>query len=392
MAWNDSGDGGKKDPWGSGGKQQPPDLDEVLKKLQQRLVSFFSFGKQAKAGGGKSGGAGKGNTVGIAAIGIILLVIWGLAGFFIVKPAEQAVVLQFGKYAKTIGPGLHWIPRIIRSKEIINVEKIDSFSYTAQMLNKDENIVQVSVAVQYRIADLENFLFNVVNPIESLQQATASSLRQVVGHTTLDEVLTIGREKVRQDVTILLKQVLARYQTGILITDVAMLPARAPDEVKEAFDDAIKAQEDEQRFVNQAQAYVASVIPLARGRAARVFQEAEAYKEQTLLQAQGESSRFLAILAQYNKAPDVMRDRLYLDALEDVYSQSNKILIDVTGSNNLLYLPLDRMGLPASPASTTTVDITNNTPAGGVRYPEANAEKQSARPARESYIGRGGHQ
>jgi membrane protease subunit HflK len=395
MAWNDSGDGGKKDPWGSGGKQQPPDLDELLKKLQQKLAGLFGAGKQGATSSGKGGGSrSKGNTLGVATIGIILLVVWALSGFFIVRPAEQAVILQFGKYVKTMDPGLHWIPRFIRSKEIVNVEKIDNFAYTAQMLNKDENIVQVSIAVQYRVADPENFLFNVVNPIESLQQATASSLRQVVGHTTLDEVLTTGREKVRQDVSELLKEVLARYKTGIQITDVAMQPARAPDEVKEAFDDAIKAQEDEQRFVNQAQAYTASVLPIARGRAARILQEAEAYKEQTLLEARGESARFLAILTQYNKAPGVTRDRLYLDALEDVYNNSNKILLDVTqGSNNILYLPLDRMGL-ASPGSdsATTVDITNNAPVG-VRYPEANVNKQQdTRPNRESYTGRGGYQ
>lgn len=355
MAWNEPDDNKKEqDPWRDKKEPAPPDLDEALKKLQQKLRQILGI----KPSQGKLNRSRGKNflSINLGIIAAALFALWILSGIFIVGPAERAVILRFGKYADTVGPGPHWLARFIETKYVVDVEKVSTFSYTAEMLNKDENIVSVSVAVQYRISNLRDYLFNVVNPIESLQQATASSLRQVIGHTTLDEILTVGREKVRQEVFDLLQQVLVNYSTGIVITDVTMLPAKAPEEVKSAFDDAIKAQEDEQRFINQAYGYTASVEPIARGKAQRIVQEAKAYKEKVILQAKGDASRFLAMLAEYQQSPEVTRERLYIDALQSVLSQSSKILLDTNGSNNVLYLPLDKMGQRSPRAPVSEVD------------------------------------
>jgi len=341
MAWNEPGGNGKdKNPWGQGGKQSsPPDLDEALRSLNNKLKKIFS---------GKGGGSGGSVSVGGGAMGLtiilgLIVVLWAVSGVFTTKPAGRGVILRFGKYVETVGPGLHWIPRFIESKQNINVQRISTFSYSAQMLTKDENIVSVSTAVQFRIVKPKDYLFNIESPVASLQQATASALRQVIGHTTLDQILTTGREEVRQAVTVQVEKIMRLYKAGIEVTAVTMQPAKAPEAVKAAFDDAIKAQEDEQRFINQAQAYANAVKPIARGRAKRIMQEAKAYKQQVVLQAKGATARFLAILPQYKRAPRVTRERMYIDALEKVYTRTSKILIDVKGSNNMFYLPLDRM-------------------------------------------------
>jgi modulator of FtsH protease HflK len=348
MAWNEpNGDDKNNDPWrdkrrGGGKEPTPPDLDEALRQLQRKFKRFFNSGGGGVGGSEPPVGA-QGFGIGLSLLLAVIVVLWALSGIFIVSPAEQSVVLRFGKYVRTEGPGPHWIPRFIDSQDKVNVQRVSNFTYTALMLNKDENIVSVQIAVQYRIANPHDYLFNVVNPLESLQQATASALRQVVGHTTLDDILTVGREKVRQQVSAQLKQILERYKTGLIVTDVAMQPAKAPEEVKSAFDDAIKAQEDQQRFENQAKAYAARVVPIAEGDAKRIFQEAKAYHDQVILQAKGAASRFESMLTQYKKAPKVTRERLYLDMMESVLTHTSKILVDVKGSNNLLYLPVDKI-------------------------------------------------
>ena len=280
---------------------------------------------------------------GVGFILLLVIAIWAGLGVFIVNPAERAVVLQLGKYKETLEPGIHWIPRLIQKSYIVNEQKIDNYAYQSQMLTKDENIVSVAVAVQFRIQNAKNFLFNVVNPDQSLRQATASALRQVVGQTTLDNILTKGRDQARQEVEVSLNKILTQYQTGILITAVTMQPARAPDAVKDAFDDAIKAQEDEQRFVNQAQAYTMQVEPIAKGHAQRIAQEANAYKEQIVLRAKGDTARFLALLPEYQKAPEVTKQRLYLDIMERLMRNTSKVLIDTKSNNNVFYLPLDKV-------------------------------------------------
>lgn len=333
MAWNEPGNK-EHDPW-SGKQQSPPELEQVLKNLQAKLRKLFGFKPTQRVN--STGGGSKA----FIAVGILALIIWLGFGIFIVNPAERAIVLRLGKFHAVLDSGLHWIPVGIDRYFIVNEQKIDHYDYQAQMLTKDENIVSVAVAVQYRIQNAREFLFNVDNPIQSLRQATASALRQVVGQTTLDDILTRGREQARQEVMERLSKILAQYSTGILITAVAMQPAKAPDAVKEAFDDAIKAQEDEQRFVNEAQAYVMRVVPAAKGIEQRIGQEASAYKEKAVLRAQGDTAKFLALLAEYEKAPAITRQRLYLETMEELLAKTSKVLVDVKG-NQAWYLPLDK--------------------------------------------------
>jgi modulator of FtsH protease HflK len=347
MGWNEPGKG--KDPWG--GKNQPPDLDEALKKIQAMLRNkiFKSTGKKSKSSGGDNSGSG----VLVGMVLTVVLILWGLSGIFIVDPAEEAVVLRFGKYVKTLGPGPHWIPRIISSKIVFNVERISDYSYSAQMLTRDENLVSVSVAVQYRIGDLHDYLFNVADPEESLRQATSSALRQVVGTTTLDQLITEGRDAWGASMYDSLAKILSLYKVGIVIVNVSPQPARAPENVQDAFDDAIKAQEDEKRFKEQARAYAARVVPIAEGNAKRIYEEARAFAAQVILRAKGETAEFLALLPEYNRAPYVMQERMYLDTMQTILSRTSKVVVDGK-SGNMLYLPLDKM-MSNQPANDTKV-------------------------------------
>ncbi len=334
MGWNEPEKG--KDPWK--GKDQPPDLDEAFKRIHEKLKKTFLGGP------GKSNNTSSNGSIGLLAglIAIVVVAIWVLSGIFIVDPAEQAVILRFGKYVETVGPGPHWIPRIISSKIVMNVDRVMDHSYSAQMLTRDENLVSVSVAVQYRISDLKEYLFNVANAEESLQQATSSALRQVVGTTTLDQILTEGREVWGNSVQDTLIKTLSLYKTGIAIVNVSPQPARAPESVQDAFDDAIKAQEDEKRFKEQAYTYAAKVVPTAEGNASRIEQEAKAYSQQVVLKAKGEVAEFLALLPQYIATPQITAERMYLETMQEVLNKSSKIIVDAK-SGNLLYLPLDKL-------------------------------------------------
>lgn len=351
MAWNEPGDNkNDKDPWTGKSRQNgPPDLEALLRKVHKTLLQFISPKGKGTPPETEQKPFKLGNT-GITTIAVLVVLAWALWGIFIVDPAEKAVILQFGKYSETVGPGPHWIPRGIDSSYVVNEQQISNYSYSAEMLTKDQNIVSVAVAVQYRIGDARSFLFNAVNPEESLRQATASALRQVIGRTNLVQVLTSGREEIRQQVQNQLTSTLDKYQTGLLITDVAIQPAKAPDEVKEAFDDAIKAQEDEQRYENQAQAYAMQVIPTAKGQAQRLLADANGYQQQIVLKARAETAPFLALLPQYQNSPVITRERLYLGTLQTVLTNSTKIFLD-TNNNNLVYLPLDKL----VPSSATTV-------------------------------------
>ncbi len=335
MGWNEPGKG--KDSFG--GKNQPPDLDEALKKLQSLIKKRFTgtSGKRPNKVEVDNGGG--------ALVGLVLavaLILWGLSGIFILGPADEAAILRFGKYVKTVGSGPHWIPRFICSKIVKNVDRVLDYSYSAQMLTKDENLVAVSVAVQYRIGDLYEYLFSVVDPEESLRQATSSALRQVVGTTTLDELITEGRDAWGADMQETLIKILDSYKVGIKIVNVSPQPARAPENVQDAFDDAIKAQEDEKRFKEQARAYAAKVVPIAEGNAKRILAEANAVSEQVVLRAKGETAEFLALLPEYRKSPYIMQERLYLDTMQTVLSQTTKIVLDGK-AGNMLYLPLDKI-------------------------------------------------
>lgn len=364
MGWNEPEKG--KDPWK--GKNQPPDLEETLKKMHDKIKKaiFGSAGTSEGKSDHKTPNKPGNGFIGTG-IFLILFVFWLLSGIFIVDPAEQAAILRFGKYVETVGSGPHWIPRFISSKIILNVDRVLDYSYSAQMLTSDENLVSVSLAVQYRINDLQQYLFNVANPEESLQQATSSALRQVVGTTTLDQIITEGREVWGNRVQESLIKILDLYKTGISIVNVSPQPARAPESVQDAFDDAIKAQEDEKRFKEQAYAYAAKVVPIAEGNASRIKQEAEAYSKQVVLRAQGEVAEFLALLPQYLASPQIMSTRMYLETMQKVLTHSTKIIVD-NKSGNLLYLPLDKLvpnkhNLPSDVSKVKKEDNLENTDA-----------------------------
>jgi modulator of FtsH protease HflK len=359
MGWNEPEKG--KDPWK--GKDQPPDLDEAFKRIQEKIKKTFSGGKGKPT---NTNGPSNSGGVLVGLVAVVVLIIWALSGIFIVDPAEQAVILRFGKYVETVGPGPHWIPRIISSKIVMNVDRVMDHSYTAQMLTRDENLVSVAVAVQYRINDLQEYLFNVANPEESLQQATSSALRQIVGTTTLDQLITEGREVWGNSVQDTLIKTLSLYKTGISIVNVSPQPARAPESVQDAFDDAIKAQEDEKRFKEQAFAYAAKVVPIAEGNASRIKQEAEAYSQQVVLKAQGEVAGYLALLPQYMAAPQIMSERMYLETMQNVLNKSTKIIVD-SKAGNFLYLPLDKLSenlrdpsMSIVPAKKSELDTNNS--------------------------------
>jgi membrane protease subunit HflK len=311
MGWNDSGN---KDPWS--GKQQPPDLEEALKKLQKQFKNWLKGkpGITARSNFGSSQSSSPDFKL-APWVAIVLACLWLISGFFIINPAEQAAILYFGKYVETLNSGPHWIPRFIAQKKVMNVERVSDYSYSGQMLTKDENLVSVSIAVRYRIGNLEAYLFNVADPEESLKQASSSALRQVVGTTTLDELITAGREAWGGQVQESLVKILNKYHSGIKVISVAPQAARAPENVQSAFDDAIKAQEDERRFIEQARAYEAKVVPIALGNAKRIEQEADAFAQKVVLNAEGQTSEFNQLLPEYLRAPNVTSERLYFESI-----------------------------------------------------------------------------
>ncbi len=353
MAWNEPG-GGNKDPWsgksGGGGESGPPDLDEVVRKLQEKLGGLFGGNRP---GGNKSGGGGGGfnlptGNLGTRAVAIVLgalLLVWLFSGTYIIAPAERGVVMRFGKYVDTTDPGLHWhIPFPIESVEKVNVDEVSSFSHQAAMLTKDENIVDVELTVQSRIQDAAQFLFQDQNPEGTLKDATETVVRKTIGGSKLDFVLTEGRGAIAITIQERVQELMNLYKTGLLVTSINMQPAKPPDQVKEAFDDAIKAREDKERSENQAETYSNQVLPQAGGEAARIIADAKAYRDKVVAESEGEAARFSAVLAEYKKAPEVTRERLYLDTMEKVLSGTNKIVLDTQeGSNSMIYLPLDQL-------------------------------------------------
>ena len=336
MAWNEESDNKKdKDPWGNNGNQGPPDLDEIVKKMQKGIGGIFG-NKPTKKGGAP---------VFPFLIAIILLVAWLIFDMtYLIDQQQKGVVLRFGKHVSTLDPGLNIrLPRPIEVVKKVNVGQVRSITHKATMLTQDENIVDVEVAVQWRIGSATDFLFNVFDPFPTLRQVTESAVREVIGKSELDFVLTEGRSEIAQKIQILIQNVLDDYESGIYISSVEMQPAKPPEEVKAAFDDAIKAREDEQRLVNEAEAYRNDIIPKARGSAARLREESNGYKARVIAKAEGEASRFEQLLTEYKRAPKVTRERLYIDAIESVFSNTNKVLIDNDNGNSLMYLPIDRL-------------------------------------------------
>jgi len=374
VPWNVPGGSGDKDPWGQSGRgnQGPPDLDEIVRKIQNKLGGIFG-GK----GGGPSGGNGAGGGIGAGIVIVILLGVWLMTGFYIVQQGERGVVLRFGQKTEVTTAGLRWhLPWPVERVEKVNVEEVSvieigyrtnqrsgaktKVARESVMLTQDENIIDIEFAVQYRVSDASDFLFNVRDPRGTIFQATESAIREIAGKNTMDFILTGGREEVGQKTRAVLQEILDRYKTGILITQLRVQGAQPPAEVKAAFDDAVKAREDEQRIKNEAEAYSNDILPRARGGAARLLSEAEGYKASVIARAEGDARRFSAIAREYAKAPRVTRDRLYLDTMEQILSKSTKVFVDQKGGNNLLYLPLDKLmqraaeqAEPSAPATET---------------------------------------
>ncbi|NIB39319.1 FtsH protease activity modulator HflK [Pseudomaricurvus alkylphenolicus] len=338
MAWNEPG-GNNQDPWGGNnrGNDGPPDLDEALKKFQDKLSGILGSG----SGGGGTGGGMSGASMGL--LFVIVAILYGLFGFYQVNEQERAVVLRFGVYLETKDAGLRWNAPLVDDVTRLNVTKVRTHSSRGEMLTQDLNIVEVNLSIQYRVDDAQSFVLNVRDPERSLAQATDSALRHVVGSTEMHEVLTEGREKIAIDVETRLQQYLDSYETGIRVDKVNVQETNPPREVQAAFDDVNKAREDEERLKNEAEAYANGIIPEARGKAQRMIEEATAYREQVVAKAEGEAKRFEQLLAEYQKAPKVTRERLYLDAVQEVMANSSKVMIDVEGGNNMLYLPLDKI-------------------------------------------------
>lgn len=391
MSWNEPGSN-KKDPWS--GREQPPgppDLDEVLKGLQDKLRSLFG----GRAPGGSGGGQAAGQLA--ALVAAIVLGLWMLTGIYLVDEGSRGVVTRFGAYIDTTQPGLHWhIPGPIEKVEIVNMEQqrfvevgyrsggrqqsLASVPKEAMMLTQDENIIDIRLAVQYQIKDPQQYLFNVADPDPTLKQVIESAQRAVIGKNTMDFVLTEGRSNIADEIKREIQETLDEYRTGIRVSNVNLVDAQPPDEVQNAFEDAIKAREDEQRLKNEAEAYANEVVPKARGTAARLMEESEAYKQKAIARARGESSRFLQLLAEYEKAPDVTRERMYLDAMQEVLGQTGAMVVDVQNASNLLYLPVDKLQrshpvvapeTAVDSGVTAVPDLTGNQPSKSARASSA---------------------
>ena len=376
MPWNQPGSNGNDDdPWGqknrnSNGRQQgPPDLDEVFRQAKARIDGMFSRNKGS--GGGDDGGDSSvpGGNAGKGSVFILLLIgfgFWLATGFYTVDQGEQAIELRFGEYSQTNGAGLNWhFPTPFESVEIVNTQRENTVQVgyregsagskqhvpqEALMLTQDENIIDIQIAVQYDIKDAADLLFNVSEYNSRdladtvVRQAAESAVREIVGRNTMDFAITAGREQIASETQSLVQEILDRYQTGINVVTVEMQDAQPPEQVQDAFADVVRAREDEQRLKNLAEAYANDIIPKARGFASRISQEAAAYKAAVIAKAEGETSRFDQIRTEYAKAPSITRDRLYLETMEQVYSNTTKMMIDQSaGGNNVMYLPLDQL-------------------------------------------------
>lgn len=358
MAWNEPG-GRNNDPWGGNGRgdQGPPDMDEAFRKLQSQLNSIFGRG----GGGSGSGGSRPGALFyGIVAGALVLLYL--ASGLIQVDEQERGVVFRFGKVRdQVLTPGLQWYPRFIESVRIVNVMGVDSYNHVATMLTRDDNIVKVNMKVQYRRENPIDYVTNVRDPETSIAHSAESALRHVVGSSSMDDVLTTGRAAIAAETQERTQSYLDNYGTGIRVVQVTIDETSAPDQVLEAFNDVQRAREDQVRAINEANAYVESIMPEARGEAQQTVEQANAYRDQVIARAEGEASRFNKVMQQYRLAPGVTRDRLYIDAVQQVLSQSGKVLIDVEGGNNMMYLPLDKLGSVGAGSGTDAMRITPDT-------------------------------
>jgi len=385
MAWNDP-------QWGNGERRDnngPPDLDELWRNLNQRINGLFRRDKHGGNGGGPSGGGHDFQFQGgVALLLVVAMVFWIGSGFYIVDAGERGVVLRFGKFVETTFPGPRWhLPFPIESVEEVNVEQVRTVEVgyhnsvkskvlsEALMLTDDENIIDLQFSLQYTLKNPEDYLFSNRDPDEAVKQVAETAMREIVGKNKMDYVLYEGRADIAARATKLMQELLDRYKTGISISKVNMQQAQPPEQVQAAFDDAVKAGQDRERLKNEGQAYANDVIPKAKGVAARLIEEANGHKSRVVSQAEGDAARFRQVLAEYTKAPQVTRERLYQDTMQQVLANTTKVLVDDKQGGNLLYLPLDKL---MQMTSSTAV-----APASEVRQP---VENQPAAPPQDNQL------
>ncbi|MEM8984518.1 MAG: FtsH protease activity modulator HflK [Pseudomonadota bacterium] len=343
MSWNESGNGRR--PTGQG----PNDLDKIARDWQRKLGSMFGGDRGSSRGGG-------GSTGGTILLIVVALTVWAWTGLYRVDEAERAIVLRFGEYLKTETPGLHWhLPVPIESHEIVNVGEVSTFAKSSMMLTADEAFVVLNVAIQYRRIDPVQYLFKLRNPEDSLEQVSESAIREVVGKTRLDDILRENQAIIALNIEDLAQETLNTYESGIEVVSVNLQSVEFPRQIQEAVQDAVKAREDQRTSILAAETYSNQILPIARGAAQRTIQEAEAYQAQVVADAEGEAARFDALLVEYQKAPRVTRERLYIEAVEEVYRNSSKVLLDAGGSNNMSILPIDKLIEQRNAAAAATL-------------------------------------
>ncbi len=338
MSWNESGNG-RRPGQGQGGG--PSDLDKIAKDWQRKISK--ALGGKGGSGKGTSGGRASG-AGGTGALLVLGLVVWAFTGFYRVDQAERALVLRFGEYLKTEMPGLHWrIPYPIDTVEKVNVAEVSTYENRSRMLTADEAFVVVNMAVQYRRTNPEDYRFQILAPESTLQQVSESAIREIVGRRNLDDILLANQAIIAQNIRTLIQQTLDFYKSGVEIVSVNLQEVEFPEEVSAAVQDAVKAREDQRTLILEAQTYSNDIIPRARGQANRQIQEAEAYRDRVVADAEGNASRFSALLLEYEKAPRVTRDRLYIEAVESVFARSSKVILDDANGSNLTMLPLEKL-------------------------------------------------
>ena len=363
--WGNQGNDNNRD-----GNQGPPDLEEMWRDFNRRLSALFG-GRRGGSGGGGEGGPAFNFRLfggGFGVIAALALAAWAASGFYIVDASQRGVVLRFGKFVETTEPGLRWrMPFPIESQELVNLTGVRTVEVgyrgsernkvlnEALMLTDDENIINIQFAVQYILNNPENYLFNNREPDESVIQAAETAMREIVGKSRMDFVLYEGREQIAATAHTLMQAILDRYQTGIQISKVTMQNAQPPEQVQAAFDDAVKAGQDRERQKNEGQAYANDVIPRARGTSSRLMQESEGYRSRVVAQAEGDAARFTQVLSEYSKAPEVTRRRIYLETMQDIYSNTTKIMVDARSSGNLMVLPLDKILQQAGATTSSAV-------------------------------------
>ena len=384
MPWNEPGRGSGggnnngQDPWKGGGGQQPPDLDEVFANVQKRLKSIMGGGND---GGGQktanSGGSGLGGVIALILVLALIWVIWN--SIHIIDEPERGVVLRFGEFSRTLNPGLNFtLPAPIETLEKVDISQVRSIENRTRMLTGDENLIELAFAVQYQVIEPEKFLFNVLEPEQSLSEAADSSIREIIGTNNMDFILEAGRSDIAIKARELLQEIVNRYDSGIVVTEFALQEVEPPTQVEDAFADVVRAREDQLRFANQAQAYANQVVPEARGQAARIRETAQAYRDSVIAQAEGEADRFIAVYEEYAQAPVVTRQRLYLQALEELYSTVPKVLLDTQSNDNILYLPIDGLRGSSSSQSAPPPPLMQDAPSSA---PPSSTARQ--RPGRE---------